>query len=134
MSDRNTNGTFVPGTSSIAVSPNYPTTPRLWIGTPYAGVYLSNDDGATWTSSSDGMTATNIRALVVHPNDNTRLFAGFGDALGDPSPAFYRSTSTGTWTVANNGLNAYQLRTIYIDPTTTGNVGSTVLFAVGNGL
>lgn len=130
---RRTNGTFVPGTSAIAVSPNYPATPRVWIGTPFAGAYLSNDDGATWTSSSDGITATNIRTVIVHPNDNTRLFAGVGDALSDPSPAFYRSTSIGTWTASNSGLGAYQLRTVLIDPTTAGTVGSTVMYAVGSG-
>ena len=130
---RNTNGTFVPGTSSIAVGANYPATPRIWIGTPYAGVYLSNDDGATWSSSNDGITATEIRSVVVHPNDNTRIYAGFGDSIGDPSQAFYRSTSTGTWTASNSGLGAYQLRTILIDPTTAGTIGSTVLFAVGSG-
>ena len=130
---RKTNGTFVPGTSAIAVSPNYPATPRVWIGTWYAGTYLSNDDGATWTSSSDGITATNIRTVIVHPNDNTRLFAGVGDSLGDPSPAFYRSTSIGTWTPSNSGLGAYQLRTVLIDPTTAGTVGSTVMYAVGSG-
>ncbi len=130
---RRTNGTFVPGTSAIAVSPNYPATPRLWIGTPFAGAFLSNDDGATWTSSSDGITATNIRTVIVHPNDNTRLFAGVGDALSDPSPAFYRSTSIGTWTASNSGLGAYQLRTVLIDPTTAGTVGSTVMYAVGSG-
>ena len=130
---RRTNGTFVPGTSAIAVSPNYPATPRVWIGTWFAGTYLSNDDGATWTSSSDGITATNIRTVIVHPNDNTRLFAGVGDSLGDPSPAFYRSTSIGTWTASNSGLGAYQLRTVLIDPTTAGTVGSTVMYAVGSG-
>jgi len=132
-SGRTTNGTFVPGTSAIAVSPNYPATPRLWIATPFAGAYLSNDDGATWTSSSDGITATNIRTVIVHPIDNTRLFAGVGDALSDPSPAFYRSTSIGTWTASNSGLGAYQLRTVLIDPTTAGTVGSTVMYAVGSG-
>jgi hypothetical protein len=132
-SGRNTNGVFVPGTNAIAVSPNYPGTPRLWIGTPFAGVYLSNDDGATWTSSNDGMAATDIRSVIVHPVDNTRLFAGYGDSLGDPSQAFYRSTSTGSWTVSNSGLYAFQLRTVLIDPTTAGTVGSTVIYAVGSG-
>ncbi len=130
---RTTNGTLVPGTSGIAVSPNYPATPRLWIGTQFAGVYLSNDDGTTWTASSDGIAATDIRTVVVHPIDNTRIFAGYGDSLQDPSPAFYRSTSIGTWTTSNTGLNAWQLRTVMIDPTTAGTVGSTVMFAVGSG-
>jgi len=132
-SGRTTNGTFVPGTSAIAVSPNYPATPRLWIGAPFAGMYLSNDDGATWTSSNDGIAASNIRTVVVHPVDNTRIFAGYGDSISDPSPAFFRSTSVGTWTVSNTGLNAWQLRTVMIDPTTAGTVGSTVLFGVGSG-
>jgi hypothetical protein len=132
-SGRTTNGTFVPGTSAIAVSPNYPATPRLWIGTQFAGVFLSNDDGTTWTSSSDGIAATDIRTVIVHPTDNTRIFAGYGDSLQDPSPAFYRSTSIGTWTASNTGLNAWQLRTVLIDPTTAGTVGSTVMFAVGSG-
>jgi hypothetical protein len=130
---RTTNGAFVPGASAIAVSPDYPATPRLWVGTQFAGMFLSNDDGATWASSSDGIAATDIRTVVVHPVDNTRLFAGYGDSLQDPSPAFYRSTSIGTWTVSNTGLNAWQLRTIMIDPTTAGTVGSTVMFAVGSG-
>ncbi len=130
---RTTNGTFVPGTSAIAVSPNYPATPRLWIGTQFAGMFLSNDDGTTWASSNDGLAATDIRTVVVHPLDNTRIFAGYGDSIQDPSPAFYRSTSIGTWTVSNTGLNAWQLRTILIDPTTAGTVGSTVMFAVGSG-
>ena len=130
---RTTNGVLVPNTSAIAVSPDYPATPRLWIGTPFAGMYLSNDDGATWTSSSDGIAATDIRTVVVHPVDNTRIFAGFGDSLGDPSQAFYRSTSIGAWSVSNSGLNAFQLRTVLIDPTTAGTVGSTVIYAVGSG-
>ena len=130
---RNTNGAFVPGTSAIAVSANYPSTPRLWIGTYFAGMYLSNNDGATWASSSDGMAATNIRSVIVHPADNTRLFAGYGDSIGNPSQAFFRSTSSGTWSVSNAGLNAWQLRTVLIDPTTAGTIGSTVMFGVGSG-
>jgi hypothetical protein len=132
-SGRTTNGTLVPQASAVAVSANYPATARVWLGTPFAGIYRSSDDGATWIADNDGITASNIRTLAVHPNDNTRLFAGFGDSLGDPSPAFYRSTTIGTWTASNTGLNAYQLRTVLIDPTTAGTVGTTVVYAVGSG-
>lgn len=132
-SGRNTNGIFVPGTTAIAVSPNYASSPQLWIGTQFAGMYLSNNDGAGWTSSNDGMVASDIRTVVVHPADNTVVYAGYGDSINDPSQAFYRSALGGTWSVSNSGLNAYQLRTLLIDPTTAGTVGGTVMFAVGSG-
>jgi hypothetical protein len=70
---RKTNGTFVPGTSSIAVSPNYPATPRLWIGTPFAGTYLSNDDGATWARAATASPRP-IRTVIIRTT--TRAFAG----------------------------------------------------------
>ncbi|QBB71965.1 hypothetical protein ELE36_17235 [Pseudolysobacter antarcticus] len=127
---RTTNGIAVPTVSALALHASYPA--RMILGTTYGGVYLSNNSGATWASSNDGLTSTNIRALIVHPNDHTRLFAGYGDAF-EPSPAFYRSTSSGTWNVSNSGLNAYQLRTVAFDPTSTSIIGSTILYAVGAG-
>jgi photosystem II stability/assembly factor-like uncharacterized protein len=130
-SGRTTNGTSIPSISAIALHPDYTT--RVLAGTNFAGIYLSNNSGGNWSGSNDGLAATNIRALLVHPQDHTRLFAGYGDALSDPSPAFYRSTTAGTWNVSNSGLNAYQLRTLAFDQTTTGVIGSTVIFAVGNG-
>lgn len=130
-SGRTTNGLIVPSISAIALHPGYPS--RVLAGTSFSGIYLSNNSGSTWSSSNDGLAATNIRALLVHPQDHTRLFAGYGDALTDASPAFYRSTTAGTWNVSNAGLNAYQLRTLAFDQTTTGVIGSTVIFAVGNG-
>lgn len=130
-SGRTTNGLIVPSISALALHPGYPS--RVLAGTSFAGIYLSNNSGSTWSSSNDGLAATNIRALLVHPQDHTRLFAGYGDALTDASPAFYRSTTVGTWNVSNSGLNAYQLRTLAFDQTTTGVIGSTVIFAVGNG-
>lgn len=128
-----TNSVFTPGMESLALAADYATTHRVWVGTAATGVYLSNDGGNTWSNSSDGMTATSIRALAVHPIDNTRLFAGYGDSLTEPSQAFFRSLASGTWTASNTGLNAYQLRSIYIDPTTTSTVGGTVIYASGSG-
>ncbi|QBB71964.1 hypothetical protein ELE36_17230 [Pseudolysobacter antarcticus] len=130
-SGRTTNGTILPSISAIALHAGYPS--RVLAGTSFAGIYLSNNSGSSWSGSNDGLAATNIRALLIHPQDHTRLFAGYGDALSDPSPAFYRSTTAGTWNISNSGLNAYQLRTLAFDQTTTGVIGSTVIFAVGNG-
>ncbi|HEX6834496.1 MAG TPA: hypothetical protein VF132_13245, partial [Rudaea sp.] len=128
-----TNGIYRPAVQSLAAASDFATSHRLWAGTVAAGMYLSNDSGATFSATSDGMTATSIRALAVHPLDNTRVYAGFGDSLTDPSQAFFRSLASGTWTASNTGLRAYQLRSIYIDPTTTGTVGSTVIYAAGSG-
>ncbi|MEO7064102.1 MAG: hypothetical protein ABI082_10090 [Dokdonella sp.] len=127
-----TNGLYVPSTVSIAIHPNYPATPRVWVGTSDAGMFQSSNDGAAWSEQNDGLTATLIRALAVHPNDRTRLYAGVGDAF-DPSPAFYRSNSIGGWVPSNSGLGAYEFRTMAIDPTTAGSIGNTVIWGVGYG-
>jgi photosystem II stability/assembly factor-like uncharacterized protein len=128
-----TNGVAVPASSALAIHPNYPATPDVWMGTQYAGIYLTNTDGASWSTSDDGLASTNIRALAIHPADHTRLYAGVGDSIESPSPSFYRSTSTGTWEISNSGLGAYQLRTLTFDPTTTAIIGSTVIYGVGSG-
>lgn len=129
----NTNGVAVPAVTALAIHPNYPATPSLWMGTQFAGIYLTNSDGASWSTSDDGLFSTDIRALAIDPDDNTRLYAGVGDSIQSPSFAFYRSTSTGTWEVSNSGLGAYQLRTMIFDPTTTSVVGNMVIYAVGSG-
>ncbi len=128
-----TNGFFTPNVVSIAIHPGYPATPRLWAATSNAGVFLSSNDGAAWSEQDDGLAATMIRALAVHPFDRTRLYAGVGDAF-DPSPAFYRSNTIGSWVASNSGLNAYELRTIAIDPTTASSIGDTVIYASGYGM
>lgn len=127
-----TNGHYLPSVVSIAIHPNYPATPRLWVGTSDAGTFQSSNDGAVWSEQNDGLTATLIRALAVHPSDRTRLYAGVGDAFA-PSPAFYRSNRIGGWVPSNSGLGAYELRTMAIDPTTAGSVGNTVIWGVGYG-
>ncbi|MEP6485331.1 MAG: hypothetical protein ABJB01_12850 [Rudaea sp.] len=130
---RTTNGVLIPTASAVAVSINYASTPRLWIGTQYAGIYASSDGGATWASSSTGMTASDIRSVVVHPADSSVVYAGYADSISDPSQALLRASSGGVWSVSNSGLNAYQVRTVLIDPTTTATVAGTTVYAVGSG-
>jgi hypothetical protein len=65
---------------------------RLFAGT-YNGVFLSTDNGTSWTAS--GLTDTSVYALAV---SETNLFAGTGYGV-------FLSTDNGTsWTAVNTGL------------------------------
>lgn len=126
-----TNGEHVPQPTDLAVHPNYPAVPTLWLATESGGLYASSNDGSSWASSNAGLAATNIRALAVHPLDGARVYAGYGDAATSPSPALYRRLGSG-WAAANIGLDAYQVRGITLDPTTA-TASSPTLYAVGSG-
>ncbi|MCK7528688.1 MAG: hypothetical protein MZV64_69590 [Ignavibacteriales bacterium] len=61
-----------------------------------AGVFLSTNNGTSWTAVNTGLTNTNVRALAV---SGTNLFAGT-DGGG-----VFLSTNNGTsWTAVNTGL------------------------------
>jgi len=70
----------------------------IYAGLDYSfngGVYVSNDNGATWTGR--GMQSSNIRALTF---SGTYLFAA------SSSSGVYLSTNNGlNWFIANNGLS-----------------------------
>jgi len=51
-------------------------------GATFNGVFRSTDGGATWTEFNDGLAATPIRQVVVHPtNANIMHAAGFGGGV-----------------------------------------------------
>jgi outer membrane protein assembly factor BamB len=62
------------------------------------GVFLSTDNGSSWSQVSTGLTNTNVHALVV---SGTNLFAGtFGGGV-------FLSTDNGSsWSAVNNGLTS----------------------------
>jgi len=69
---------------------------HLFAGTAFNGVFLTTDDGATWTAVNNGLTTSDIRALAV---SGTTLFAGtYGGGV-------FRSTDSGaSWAAVNNGM------------------------------
>jgi photosystem II stability/assembly factor-like uncharacterized protein len=108
-----------------------------WLASQEAGLFVSSDSGAHWSSSNAGIDATNIRALGMVPvtASHPRILAGYGDAFR-PSPGMYAGTDAGdgnvTWANSNNGLRAYQIRAITVDPTTaSGAPGTTTVYAGG---
>jgi hypothetical protein len=82
---------------------------RLFVGTAGAGVFLSDDDGATWTASNPGSTDPNIWAIAVI---GTNLFAGTdgGVSLSTDNGLTWNNTSlTGTrvMALAVSGTNLF---------------------------
>ncbi|MBL0039914.1 MAG: exo-alpha-sialidase [Xanthomonadales bacterium] len=79
-----------------------------------------------------------IRAPAVHPesgDDEQRrqpAHLGRGRRISIASAALHASVDGGnTWSAANNGLRAVDIEALTIDPTTTGSVAATTIYAGG---
>jgi photosystem II stability/assembly factor-like uncharacterized protein len=72
---------------------------NLFAGTR-GGVFLSTNNGTSWTAVNTGLTNTDVTSLAV---SGTNLFAGtFGGV--------FLSTNNGTsWTAVNTGLRIYSV-------------------------
>ena len=129
--------------TSLHTDPGFPAAgTRLWLSTRGNGILRSSNLGGTWTQSSEGLSAVNIRAVAVHPLGSTasgsqglRLFAGFGDSFLS-SPAIYRTNGLASlqWQVQNEQLPAAQIRSIVIDPSTArpgASASATHIYASG---
>ncbi|MBI3517483.1 MAG: hypothetical protein HY060_25915, partial [Proteobacteria bacterium] len=62
---------------SLAVDPG--TSSRIYAGTANAGIWLSQDGGATWSARTDDQACLAIGALAIDPNAPNRVFAGTGE-------------------------------------------------------
>ena len=89
--------TFSGSVQALAVSGT-----NIFAGIWFPGVYLSTDNGATWTEVNSGLTDTDIFALVV---SGTNLFAGAESGGGTEQGGVFLSTNNGTtWTSVSTGL------------------------------
>ncbi len=81
-------GGGAPQVKSLAATGQY-----VFAGTD-SGVFVSTNEGATWTQSNAGLTDTNVPSLAVY---GSAVFAGTHDGV-------FRSTDYGTtWNAANSG-------------------------------
>jgi len=58
----------------LAVSPDNPEV--VYTGSRGLGILRSNDGGATWDTVNNGLSARDIRALVIAPNAPGKIYAG----------------------------------------------------------
>ncbi|MFZ1082005.1 MAG: T9SS type A sorting domain-containing protein [Candidatus Kryptoniota bacterium] len=90
------------------------------------GVFVSTNNGASWTVADSGLTNTNVYSLAVSfdtPSD-TNLFAGTNGGV-------FLSTNNGTsWTPVNTGLTNTQVNALAVSPN---GAGGTNLFAGTDG-
>jgi ligand-binding sensor domain-containing protein len=75
-------------------------------GTPGSGIYKSDDNGATWTSASNGVT---MQPGPVDSGFGVNSFLVIGNTIyaGTSNAGVFLSTDNGaTWSAANNGMPA----------------------------
>ncbi|GAB1347969.1 hypothetical protein MASR1M107_01800 [Ignavibacteriales bacterium] len=104
---------------------------NLFAGTHGVGVFLSTNNGTSWTAVNNGLTGYGllVSALAV---SGTNLFAG--TSLGE----VYLSTNNGTsWTPVNNGLtgNGFKVSAFAVSGTNmfAGTNGGGVYLSTNNG-
>jgi hypothetical protein len=92
---------------------------------PGAGVYLSNNYGASWTYS--GLAPNNTNCLAV---SGTNVFAGTVEA-----GIFLSTNNGGTWTAVNNGIPVQQINALIVKGTSifAGTNGSGAYVSTNNG-
>jgi photosystem II stability/assembly factor-like uncharacterized protein len=118
------NGPFGTTLTSLAVSGS-----NLFAGTTVGGVYLSTDNGTSWTAINSGLTTNYVTALATAGTD---VFAGTYEN------GVFVSTDNGTsWSAANSGLLSKQIQVLTASGGNlfagTGGSGGGVYLSTNNG-
>lgn len=98
---------------------------KLFAGTFGGGLFVSVDNGTTWTEKNNGLTSANVFALAANGTD---LYAGTGAGI-------FRSVDNGEhWVPMNNGLTNTFVVTIVINGTNifAGTNGGGVFLSTDN--
>lgn len=99
----------------------------VWAGAS-AGIFLSADNGATWSPRNSGLPALEVRAILL--NDAT-LF------VGTPGSGVFRSTDNGsTWTPSSVGITELRIFAMAANGTTlfAGTYGEGIARSTTNGV
>ena len=121
---------FYPGSTtthldilSLAIHPTNPNV--LWASaynlnavphTDYAHVYKSTDGGGNWTDSSTGISAGDIRQLLVDPADPDTIYAAAGGYFSNPTGVYKSSDGGATWHSISVGMENGGPTSVAIDP------------------
>ncbi len=87
---------------------------NIFAGTYGGGVFLSTDNGISWTGVSTGLMDSLVNTLAVSPNGagGVNIFAG------TEGGGVFLSTNNGTnWTAVNSGLTSTLIRSLFVSGT-----------------
>jgi len=107
---------------------------NLFAGTWYPGIFLSTNNGTSWTAVNSGLTDTDIFALAVSGTD---LYAGAESGGGTEDGGVFRSTNNGTnWTRASTGLTDPDVLCLFVLGTDlfAGTYGGGAFRSTNNGM
>ena len=109
--------------NNVAFHPNHNDT--IYAGAPSGGLWVSYDDGQTWTTFTDELTNIGVSDLAIDPNhpDTMYLATGDRDAADTYSFGLMKSTDGGvTWGATGlsfNLNNNYRIGRVVVDPDST---------------
>ncbi|MBD5777885.1 hypothetical protein IEN85_00060 [Pelagicoccus sp. NFK12] len=90
----------------------------LWIvGTEGEGVYLSRNDGKTWSQTAPALANNNIYAVAVDPFDASRMAAG-----GWGTGVWVSNDGGETWRARGEGLPSQNVTSMVFDPQQKGRL------------
>ena len=92
----NITGHYAPGIGIVVtfyVDPN--NTDRIYIGSRSGGFWFTNDEGATWTNSTDFMFATGVNTITASPTNSDSVLINLRNPLNGTSHGLYRSIDGG---------------------------------------
>jgi photosystem II stability/assembly factor-like uncharacterized protein len=97
-----TNGPLGGSVYCLVPDPSHPST--LYAGTA-AGVFKSNDGGASWQAASSGMPLFRVQTIAIDPTTPSTLYAGTLTPDGVDSVGIFKSTDgAASWIAINEGL------------------------------
>ena len=91
----------------------------LYVGSPSGGLWISNDNGKTWTTPNDDIMTFGVSAIAIDSKSPNTIYIGTGDAdtRGTGGTGVYKSIDAGkTWIRKNLGMDDMVVTKLLIDP------------------